>query len=108
MYSTKYDRHEGSRKARFYRSFRKLVIFTISIALLGLFLDKEIWDLRVVSVIWGIVLFVKYTKINGLPFTNGFLGRDWKDWMEHTGRMDDTGPGRDDDYQNVWQDKDLV
>lgn len=87
---------------RFYQSLRSFLIFNGIITLLFLF-GRTGGGLFTVSLIWGAVLFARSVKLFGWPGTNGWLGRDWEDWMAHRERNRPT-----DDDEPAIRDRDLV
>ena len=117
-YHTKRRRHRsvGDEKGRFYRHLRSFVAFNFIVPAIWI-LTGDFNGLWKVSLIWGIILFIKSIKLFGVPGTDGWLSRDFEVWaaerhdVEPLEDLPDAEPLFDQSSpreRSSWRDRDLV
>ncbi|GJM31164.1 MAG: hypothetical protein DHS20C18_01650 [Saprospiraceae bacterium] len=103
----------GEEKIKFYRNLRSFIAFTIIVPAIWLVTGSFI-GLWKISIIWGIILFVKSIKLFGVPGTGGWLSRDFEDWQAERKNEEpledfDTRPKAEPLFdQGHWRERDLV
>lgn len=93
-------------KVKFYKSLRSFLTFNVIIFVLCILGGS--WGLFKISAIWGLVLFARYIKIFGWPGSNGWLGGEWEEWMQHRERTRYHQPSNNPADSVDWKDRDLV
>ncbi len=109
LHHVRYERKPVSKKMRFYKHLKSyLIVNMIMFFLMAIGRAHNWWN---ASMMWGIFVAVHYVRVFGFPGTNGWLGEDWKAWMEERERRqteETPEPLYYEGSDRKWRDRDMV